>query len=61
VRPDDRGFWRADGLEPGRYQIQLSSGGNKVLVSEPQIVLVEVEQSGSTEAKSFQVLRAFLP
>ena len=61
LRPDDGGLWRADGLKPGRYQIQLSAGGEKVLVTEPRIAVVEVGESGSIEATEFRVLRAFMP
>jgi hypothetical protein len=61
VRPQADGLWRADGLDPGRYQIQLSAGGSKVLVNEPRIAVVEVTESGSIEATSFRVLRAFVP
>ena len=61
VRPEDGGLWRADGLEPGRYQVQLSAGGSKILVNEPRIAVVEVTETGSTEATSFRVLRAFVP
>lgn len=61
VRPGADGLWRADDLEPGRYQVQLSAGGRKVLVNEPRIAVVEVTESGSIEATSFRVLRAFVP
>jgi len=61
VRPQADGLWRADGLDPGRYQIQLSAGGSKVLVNEPRIAVVELTESGSIEATSFRVLRAFVP
>jgi len=61
VRPEDGTFWRADDLEPGRYQIQLSAGGQKVLVNEPRVAMVEITESGSTEATSIRVLRAFVP
>lgn len=61
VRPGDDGLWRADGLEPGRYQIQLAAGGQKVLVTEPRMTTVEVTEGGSIEAPTFNVLRAFVP
>jgi len=61
LRPEEGGIWRADDLEPGRYQVQLSAGGQKVLVTEPRVAIVEVPGSGSTEATAFLVLRAVVP
>jgi hypothetical protein len=61
LRPEQGGFWRADDLEPGRYQVQLSAGGQKVLLTEPRVAIVEVPGSGSTEATAIRVLRAFVP
>ena len=56
VRPVD-GTWKADGLAPGRYQVQLAAGGNLVLVSEPRVVLVQIAPGGSVRADTFRVLR----
>jgi hypothetical protein len=61
VRPENGGLWKADGLEPGRYQIQLSAGGQKLLVTQPRVAMVELGESGSIEATEFRVLRAFVP
>jgi len=60
VRPQD-GIWKAEGLDPGRYQVQLAAGGNKVLISEPRVALVEVADTGSIEAATFNVLRSLVP
>jgi hypothetical protein len=61
VRPDAGGLWRASGLAPGRYLVQLDPGGKRVLVSEPRAVVVEVDPSRSIEAQAFRVLRAYDP
>jgi hypothetical protein len=60
VRPQG-GIWQAGGLEPGRYQVQLAAGGKKVLISEPRVALVEISETGSVEAPTFEVLRSVVP
>ena len=61
VRPAADGVWTATGLAPGRYQVQLAAGGNRILVSEPRVVLVEIGSGGSVQAQPFRVLRAYEP
>jgi hypothetical protein len=57
VRPAADGRYRIPNLPPGRYSIQLSGGGNRVLLTEPRSRTVEVSVGASAEA-DFRVLRA---
>lgn len=62
VRPEVDGSWKAEGLAPGRYQIQLAGGAQRVLVTEPRFVVVQIPQGpGTIEAETIQVLRAYEP
>jgi hypothetical protein len=62
VRPDADGSWKAEGLAPGRYQVQLAGGAQQVLVTEPRFVVVQLaEGASSVEAETIQVLRAYEP
>jgi hypothetical protein len=59
VVPEPDGSWRASGLAPGRYRIQLDGGGGRVLVSEPSFAVVDVGEAGAgIEAPTFHVRRA---
>jgi hypothetical protein len=58
VRLDDAGDWSVDGLSPGRYRIQLDGGGTRVLVAEPQFLMVDVGTSPA-RAPEIKVLRSF--
>ena len=57
VRPRADGWWSVSNLPPGRYQIQLSAGGNARAVAQPPFLIVQVPESGSTTADPMHVLR----
>jgi hypothetical protein len=57
VRPAADGRYEVTNLTAGRYGIQLSGGGNRVLVTEPRFLTVEVSADGPAVA-DFRVLRA---
>jgi len=57
VRPAADGRYEMTNLTPGRYGIQLSGGGNRVLVTEPRFLTVEVAADAPAVA-DFRVLRA---
>lgn len=57
VRPAADGRYEVTNLTPGRYGIQLSGGSNRVLVTEPPFLTVEVSADGPAVA-DFRVLRA---
>lgn len=62
VRPEADGSWNADGLAPGRYQVQLAGGLQQVLVTEPRFVVVQIQDgAASVDAETIQVLRAYEP
>ena len=61
VRPRPDGTWSADGLRPGRYRVQLDAGGDRVLVSDPPYLILEVGARGTTDAPSIRVLRSYHP
>ena len=62
VRPEADGSWKAEGLAPGRYQIQLAGDARRVLVTEPRFAVVQIPQGpGTIEAETIQVLRAYEP
>jgi hypothetical protein len=57
VRPAADGRYQVSNLPPGHYSIQLSGGGNVVLVTEPRFLTVDVSV-GAPAAADFRVLRA---
>lgn len=58
VQPDQDGTWRVDGLDPGRYRIQLDGGGDRVLVTEPRFLMVDVGET-PTRAPEIKAVRSF--
>jgi hypothetical protein len=58
VQPGSDGWWWADGLQPGRYRIQLDGGGETVLLTQPPFVLLEVETGKPVRAAEIRVLEA---
>jgi hypothetical protein len=58
VRPGSDGWWWADGLQPGRYRIQLDGGGETVLLTQPPFVLLEIEAGKPVRAAEIRVLEA---
>jgi hypothetical protein len=58
TKPDSDGTWRASGLTPGRYRIQLDGGGDRFLVTDPPFLMVEIDEDGTVEAGVIQVIRA---
>ncbi len=58
IKPDSNGVWRASGLAPGQYRIQLDGGGDRVLVTDPPFLTVEVSEEGSVAAGVINVLGA---
>lgn len=58
VQPDQDGTWGVDGLEPGRYRIQLDGGGDRVLVAKPRFLMVDVGET-PTRAPEIQAVRSF--
>jgi hypothetical protein len=59
VRPGSDGRWHVDGLDPGRYRVQLDGGGATVLVTEPRFLLLTVAPGETVQAPAFKVLREF--
>ncbi|MCP3979853.1 MAG: hypothetical protein GY716_11140 [bacterium] len=57
VRPGADGSWRVDELEPGRYRVQLDGGGQRVPVSRPPFLILDVADA-PVEAPPMQVLRS---
>lgn len=58
VQPGQDGMWSVDGLEPGRYRIQLDGGGDRVLVAKPRFLMVDVGET-PTRAPEIQAVRSF--
>ncbi len=58
VRPGDDGSWFVDGLDPGRYRVQLDAGGERILVAEPRFLMIEVGET-PTQAPEIKAVRAF--
>ena len=56
VTPDGDGRWRVEGLQPGRYRIQLVADGDRMPVADPPFRVVEIELERTTLEASFQVL-----
>jgi hypothetical protein len=56
VTPDSDGQWQVDGLQPGRYRIQLAGDGESTPVADPPFHVVEIESGRPTSTASFQVL-----
>jgi hypothetical protein len=56
VRPAADGRYQVSNLPPGRYSIQLSGGGKRVLVTEPRFLTVNVSV-GTPATADFRVLR----
>lgn len=52
------GTWRAAGLAPGRYKVQVDGGGGRVLVCDPPFRMVEIVEGEPTPSISFRALRA---
>ena len=59
LRPLPDGTWRAEGLSPGRYRVQLDGGGSRVLTTNPPFLIINLVEGQALEAPEFQVLRAF--
>ncbi len=57
VRPGSDGRWHVDGLDPGRYRVQLDGGGSSVLVTEPRFLLLIVAPGQRVQAPALKVLR----
>ena len=55
VSASDDGSWTADGLEPGRYRLQLDGGGQRVLVTRPPFLLLDVELGQALRAPEIEV------
>lgn len=58
VTPDAKGSWHADGLEAGRYRVQLDGGGDRVLVSRPAFLLIHVVEGETLNAGRIVVQEA---
>lgn len=58
VQPQSDGTWHADGLDAGRYRIQLDGGGDRVLVAEPRFLMVEIGTM-PTRAPEIKAVRSF--
>ena len=56
VRPSADGAWSMDGLAPGRYRIQLDGGGQRVLVTEPPFLVLDIAPQGRTQTASFRLV-----
>lgn len=50
IVPDADGSWSADGLPSGRYRVQLDGGGERVLVTEPSSVIIQLPADLAVEA-----------
>jgi hypothetical protein len=58
ITPESDGSWSASALPPGKYRVQLDGGGDRVLVTDPPFLMVDVEKSGTVDAGVIHVLRA---
>jgi len=58
VQPDEHGRWHVEGLEPGRYRLQLSAGGDRVLTVDPVFRVVQLAPGQPTVDAAFRVLEA---
>jgi hypothetical protein len=58
VKPDPDGTWSVDGLDPGRYRIELDGGGDRVLVAEPLFLMVDIGQT-ATRVPEIRAVRSF--
>ena len=58
VKPDPDGTWGVDGLDPGRYRIELDGGGDRVLVAEPVFLMIDVGQT-PTRVPEIKAVRSF--
>jgi len=58
VQPKSDGTWHADGLDAGRYRVQLDGGGDRVLVAEPRFLMVEIGKV-PTRAPEIKAVRSF--
>ena len=58
VQPDHDGTWSVNGLDPGRYRIQLDGGGDRVLVAEPRFLMVDIGET-PTRAPEIKAVRSF--
>jgi hypothetical protein len=58
VQPDADGQWHVEGLEPGRYRVQLGAGGDRVLTVEPAFRVLQIVSGQSILRADFRVLDA---
>jgi len=58
VQPQRDGTWHVDGLDSGRYRVQLDGGGDLVLVAEPRFLMVDVAKT-PTRAPEIKAVRSF--
>jgi len=58
IVPGEDGSWEANGLPAGRYRVQLDGGGQRVLVTEPASLILELPSDGNIETAEIRVLEA---
>jgi len=58
VQPRQDGTWVVDGLDPGRYRVQLDGGGDRILVAQPRFLMVDVGDA-PTRAPEIEAVRSF--
>jgi hypothetical protein len=52
--PSDR-RWEIEGLEPGRYRVQIDGGGSRVLITEPPFLILDIAEGQPTQTVEFNV------
>jgi hypothetical protein len=58
VQPGSDGWWWADGLQPGRYRVQLDGGGETVLLTQPPFILLDIQAGKPVRAAEIRVVEA---
>ncbi|MDH3786170.1 MAG: carboxypeptidase-like regulatory domain-containing protein, partial [Acidobacteriota bacterium] len=57
VAPSSEGRFATDGLEPGRYRVQINAGGDAVPVTRPGFQMIEIVPGGEPVRVDFDLLR----
>jgi len=52
----DDGSWQTSGLPPGGYRVQLDGGGNRVLITEPPFLLLDLAADQPLRAPEIRIL-----
>ena len=52
----DDGSWQTSGLPPGGYRIQLDGGGNRVLITQPPFLLLDLAADQPLRAPEIRIL-----